>query len=168
MSVRSPNKPLLRNSCSSLLLLLTFLLTHTLLVLPFQLIKVKVNRPEANRELPVFQLDNIPGVIKAEERYHGYSIQMMVNIQWTLDNDTIDHYTSHVWKEDALLFHFPAFPYTILHNCEEMNINGTIPRNIIDSMDNACRSFHQAMSCRQRQSLMMLETMKSLTMTLWM
>jgi hypothetical protein len=98
---------------------------------------VNINCPEANRELSVFLLDNIPGVIKAEERNHGYSVQMMINIRWTLDNDTIDHYTGCVWKEDALLFRFPAFPYTILHNREEMNINGTIPRNIIDSMDNA-------------------------------
>jgi hypothetical protein len=117
---------------------------------------VNANCPEANRELSVFQLDNIPGVIKAEERYHGYSIQMMVNIQWTLDNDTIDHYTGHVQKEDALLFCFPVFPYTILHNHEEMNINGTIPRNIIDSMDNAHHEFKKNKAHHEWKYLLLL------------
>jgi hypothetical protein len=104
-------------------------------------IEVNINCPEANRELTVFQLDNIPGVIKAEERYHGYSIQILVDIRWTLDDDTIDHYTGRVWKEDALLFRLPAFPYTILHNREEMSSAGWIPDNVINSMDNARHEF---------------------------
>jgi hypothetical protein len=112
------------------------------------IIEVNINCPEANGKLSVFQLDNIPDVVKAEERFHGYSIQIMVDIQWTLDNDTVDYNTGRVWKEDALLFHFPAFPfhfpafpYSILYNHEEMNSNGMAPRNIIDSMDDARHEF---------------------------
>jgi hypothetical protein len=65
----------------------------------------------------------------------------MIDIRWTLDDDTIDHYTGRVWKEDALLFRFPAFPYTLLHNRDEMNAKDLIPSNTINSMDNARHEF---------------------------
>lgn len=117
-------------------------------------IEVNVNRPEANREVNVYRLTNIPGVVKTEHRFHGYSIQIPVDIRWSLDEDEVDHYSGRVWKEDALLFRVPAFPYSALHNRDEIHRGGASEMVTI-AMDDARHDFESGKDRRQWKYLLL-------------
>jgi hypothetical protein len=70
--------------------------------------------------LLMYKLKNIPGSAKPEEHYWGYSFHMRVNLRWVDIDTNVKPYSARVWKEDSVLFRLPAFPYTVVHNSEQV------------------------------------------------
>jgi hypothetical protein len=60
------------------------------------LITVNTDRPECNREVLVFPLQDIEGV-KVGSHYFGYYIMFPMDIRYVLDNETIEHYKARVF-----------------------------------------------------------------------
>jgi hypothetical protein len=117
-------------------------------------IEANVNCPEANREVTLYQVINIVGVVKTEERYHGYSIHLPIDMRWTLDDDTVDHYSARVWKDDSILIRIPAMEYTVLHNREEFNASVT-KENVVDAVDHSRHEFVNNKDNREWQYLLL-------------
>jgi hypothetical protein len=104
--------------------------------------------PEVNRELFLFQLENMPGVLKAEdERYHGYSFHMRVDVRWAELDYTVEFYSARVWKDDAILFRIPSLPFTMVHNSDQMCKD--LPTYVKNAIENALHNYNNDKENRQ-------------------
>lgn len=104
----------------------------------------------------VYQVVDMPAAAKGDSSYyHGYSIQMKVDIRWAMFDTESEPYSCRVWKEDALLLRMPAFPFTPLYNREEIIRTGKVAQNVRDAMDNANHRFLDNLKQRKWKYLLL-------------
>jgi hypothetical protein len=102
----------------------------------------------------VFKVVDISGAIKTEERYHGYSIQLPLDICWVINDVAVEAYTAKVWKEDSILLRIPAFPYTLLYNREGVRLSDR-SESVVNAMDNARHDYENNKETRQWKYLLL-------------
>lgn len=98
--------------------------------------EVNLNCPERNRGTNILKIQDIPGVIKTEERFHGYCFPVKVDPRFEADEPDIDHYTAQVFQEDGVLLKEPATDYTLLHCRDALQVEAKRSKNMLDAMDN--------------------------------
>ena len=57
--------------------------------------------PEDNREVYVFQVKDIPGVINTKERFYGFYIALGMDPRWYEDDDQVEAILEEAAKEQA-------------------------------------------------------------------
>ena len=117
------------------------------------IIEANIDNPSGNECLMLFKLVDIQSVIKSEEQYQGYSIQMRSNLRWALDDTQTDPYSARIWNDNAILFRVPAFPYTCLNNRDQMS--GGIAENVVNAMDDARHNYATDKERRQWKHLLL-------------
>ena len=88
-------------------------------------IPVHPTKPEANREVTVFQVENIPGVRNKKAFYHGYFIALPIDWRWYLDDDKTEHVKARVFTDNSVMLTMPAFDYTLLHDRDTITMTNT-------------------------------------------
>ena len=106
---------------------------------------MNIDKPEANGEFFVLPIGNIQGV-KPEERFAGFSIQVMGDMCWIRDDDDLEVYSAKVWGEDAILVMMPAFPFYVYKHQDKMVVHSDISRDVNNECDDARHSFVNDMS----------------------
>ena len=133
---------------------LTYVLVYTVLYTNayLDLITVNTDRPECNREVLVFPLQDIKGV-KVGSHYFGYYIMFPMDIRYVLDNETIEHYKARVFSANRVLLSVPAWPYSPLYNRDE--IAGKVTDVVNNAMDDARHSFEENKTSRMWKHLIL-------------
>lgn len=82
-------------------------------------------------------------MVKTEERYDGYSLQIKGDVRWMLEDQEADQYSMRVWRDDAILVKLPAMEYSLIHNKDEFDVNDDVPESVINAMDDARHHFEE-------------------------
>jgi hypothetical protein len=114
------------------------------------LIRVNIRRPERNREVLVFEVKDIEGAKKATV-FSGYYIFLPMDIRFTLDDFTSDHYTARVIADHQVLVTLPAWPYSLLYNRDDMKLK----KNLVNSMDEARHDYEDNKKSRLLKHLVL-------------
>jgi len=127
-------------------------------IMPRDTIQIPVHptKPEANREVTVFQVENIPGVRNKKAFYHGYFIALPIDWRWYLDDDKTEHVKARVFTDNSVMLTMPAFDYTLLHDRDTITMTNTEKMGYIqDGMDNARHNFTEDKSRRMYKHLLL-------------
>jgi hypothetical protein len=115
------------------------------------LIEVNIRRPEKNREVLVFDVKDIPGVTHGTV-FSGYYIFLPMDIRFTLDDYSQNHYTARVCADHQVLITLPAWPYSLLYNRDQMSHLGN---NVLDSMDEARHDYNDNTPARMLKHIVL-------------
>ena len=116
-------------------------------------IDVKPDCPDANREVFVFPIKDIQGVKNKKAYFNGYSIMMYMDVRHFMDDENVEWYRARLYSDNQVLLTYPSFPYTLLHDREYMNHLITKPSQ--DGMDDARHVYSENKQHRQFRHLLL-------------
>ncbi|CAB9510059.1 unknown protein [Seminavis robusta] len=109
-------------------------------------IKVNTERPEANREVMVYELDRIQGVgDKQNQLFSGFWIVMPIDFRYILDDDETTHWKVSVIAKNKLLLSIQAWNYSALHDRDEFK--KCVTKNDLEAMDGAMHDLIDEKTC---------------------
>lgn len=118
-------------------------------------IDVNVDRPEDNREVTVFSLSDIPGVKDTAAHFFGHWITLPMDIRHVYDDEKTKWYKARLWSENSVLLSVPAFPYSLLHNREEMSRSGKLPDYVVSGMDDGRHVYDERKASRKIKHMLL-------------
>ena len=109
--------------------------------------------PEDNREVYVFQVKDIPGVINTKERFYGFYIALGMDPRWYEDDDQVEWYRARIFSENQVLISYPAASYTLLHDRDA--VGNETQELVQDGMDNWRHDFVKHKATRKWKHLLL-------------
>ena len=104
-------------------------------------IYVNINRPEKNREVMIYQLENMKGANDSYSYFHGFAILMMMDIRvFFLDKKT-EWYKAWIYSSNSIMLRVPSFVYTLLYNREQ--VGNVVDDELSNALDNARIDFQE-------------------------
>ena len=83
---------------------------------------VNIHHPEANREVPIFAAENIPGVKdKSQDFFHGHLILLPIDWRHHWDDTNTELFKAQVFTDHQVLITKPAFDCLLLNDREGLN-----------------------------------------------
>jgi hypothetical protein len=115
-------------------------------------IPVNIQRPERNREVLVFPTKDIDG-LETGTQFTGHYMMHQIDIRHIADDPSVEFYKGRVFTSNSVLLRVPAFPYSILHNRDEIAAN--VSATTSDALDDARHSFEQDKAGREWKYLVL-------------
>lgn len=84
-------------------------------------------------------------------QFTGYYIMYKIDIRHIADDRNVEFYKGRVFTNNSLLLRVPAFPYSIIHNREEMSLKNAAA----DALDDARHSYEQNKAAREWKYLVL-------------
>ncbi len=85
--------------------------------------------------------------------YYGYYVMYQIDIRHIADDSTVKFYKARAFPSNSLLIKLPAWPYTILHNRDEIEAHVSTP--VTDAIDDARHDFSQDKAAREWKYLVL-------------
>ncbi|CAB9506771.1 unknown protein [Seminavis robusta] len=99
-------------------------------------IKVNTERPEANREAGIYELDRIAGAgDKKNQLYSGFWIVLPIDIRFILDDMSAAHWSARIIAKNKILLSTQAWNYSCLYDRDEFKKN--VQPNELEALDGA-------------------------------
>ena len=113
-------------------------------------IDVNTKRPEANREVTVYDLERIPGVGDQKDTlFKGFWITMPIDIRFIVDDENTTHWKARVFSKNTVLLSIQAWDYTHLHGRDQLA--NVVSENVLEAIDDAQHDY-ASQPCDKKQA----------------